>query len=70
MLNTYTPGSFTKNFSWHRSYKKLHGAIRRGFSVDLTPVTRDAWRKGSAIGDANRELIPLNFFLFFDARSQ
>lgn len=63
MADTYTPGSFTKNFSWHRSYKKLHDAIRNGFSLRLVPVERERWRERSGIGDANRELIPLNFFL-------
>jgi hypothetical protein len=63
MADKYTPGSFTKNFSWHRSYKKLHSAIRNGFSLGPTPVTREAWRERSGIGDPNRELIPLGFFL-------
>jgi hypothetical protein len=61
---TYTPGSFTKNFSWHRSYRNLHTAIRKGFSAGLEPVERETWRERSGIGDANRELIPLNFFLY------
>lgn len=63
MADKYTPGSFTKNFSWHLSYKKLHSAIRCGFSLGPTPVTREAWRERSGIGDPNRELIPLSFFL-------
>jgi hypothetical protein len=61
---TYTPGSFTKNFSWHQSYKKLHTSIRNGFSPGLEPIERETWRARSEIGDANRELIPLNFFLY------
>ncbi len=63
MAGTYTPGSFTKNFSWHRSYKKLHNAVRSGFSSGLAPVAREQWREHSGISDPNRELIPLNFFL-------
>jgi hypothetical protein len=63
MTTIYTPGSFTKNFSWHQSYKKLHNAIRSGFSSGRAPVARERWRERSGIGDANRELIPLNFFL-------
>lgn len=64
MADTYTPGSYTKNFSWHHSYKRLHSAIRNGFPSELVPVERDKWREHSRIGDAYRELIPLNFFLY------
>lgn len=64
MADAYTPGSFTKNFSWHRSYKRLHSAIRSGFSSAHAPVAREKWRERSGIGDPNRELIPLNFFLY------
>lgn len=64
MRDRYTAGSFTKNFSWKRSYRKLHTAIKNGFSAGLSPVTRDLWRKRSGIGDPDRELIPLNFFLY------
>lgn len=64
MSEQYTAGSFTKNFSWNHSYKKLHTAIRNGFSGGLSPVTRDLWRKRSEIDDSDRELIPLNFFLY------
>lgn len=60
----YTPGSFTKNFSWHRSYKKLHKAIRDGFFHGLQASSRDTWRHHSGIADADRQLIPLNFFLY------
>lgn len=63
MPKAHTPGSFTKNFSWHKSYKKLHAAIHNGFSSGLVPVVRERWRERSRISDANRELIPLNFFL-------
>jgi hypothetical protein len=63
MTDTYTAGSFTKNFGWKESYEKLHVAIRNGFSDGLAPVTRDQWRKRSEVANADRELIPLNFFL-------
>lgn len=63
MTDTYSPGSFTKNFSWHQSYKKLHAAVRNGFSSKRDPVVRERWRERSGIGDTNRELIPMNFFL-------
>jgi hypothetical protein len=63
MSDRYTPGSFTKNFSWHESYKRLHAAIRNGFSPGRAPVTRDTWRQQSDIQDADLELIPINFFL-------
>jgi len=62
--NRYTPGSFTKNFSWNKSYKRLHTAIRNAFSPDRAPVPRDIWRERSDIQDADLELIPLNFFLY------
>jgi hypothetical protein len=64
MANTYTAGSYTKNYSWNKSYAKLHSAIRKGFSAGLSPITREIWRKRSMIRDADRQLIPLNFFLF------
>ncbi len=64
MADRYTPGSFTKNFSWHRSYKRLYDAVRSGFSGSPKPVSRERWRADSGIGDSNRELIPMNFFLY------
>jgi hypothetical protein len=64
MSNSYTAASFTKNFGWNESYEKLHLAIRNGFSAGLLPTPRDEWRKHSKIGDSDRELIPLNFFLY------
>jgi hypothetical protein len=66
MTERYTPGSFTKNFSWNESYERLHTAIRAGFAStsSLNPVTRDRWRSDSNIGDKDRELIPMNFFLY------
>lgn len=60
----YAPGSFTKNFAWAGTgFKRLHTAIRAGYSNSLAPVQRDKWREDSAINDASLELIPINFFL-------
>lgn len=64
MAAMYTPGSFTKNFSWNRSYKRLYDAIRNGFSATPKPVSREKWRANSGIADSNRQLIPMNFFLY------
>ena len=64
MTKRYTPGSFTKNFSWNESYERLHAAIGFGFSGNSTPVSRDRWRTNSKIDDSDRELIPMNFFLY------
>jgi hypothetical protein len=64
MSDRYTPGSFTKNFSWNRSYKRLYDAIRSGFSETPKPVSRERWRADSGIEDSNRQLIPMNFFLY------
>lgn len=64
MSALYTPGSYSKNFSWKESYKRLHEAIRSGFSKKLEPVSREAWRKNSCINNQDLELIPLNFFLY------
>lgn len=63
MPSTYTPGSFTKNFSWNNSYKRLHTAVAKGCS-DLDPISRKQWRETSKIADTDRQLIPLNFFLY------
>lgn len=63
----HTAGSFTKNFSWHSSYNKLFDSVRNGFSGGPRPVTRDNWRSRSKLPDADRELIPLNFFLYSTA---
>jgi hypothetical protein len=64
MLGKYTAGSFTKNFAWHSSCEGLHSAIANGFSQGLRPVTRDVWRERSRVDDPDRELIPMNFFLY------
>lgn len=59
----YSPGSFTKNFSWNESYTRLHTAISSGFAGASAPLTRERWRGQSGIADGDRQLIPLNFFL-------
>jgi hypothetical protein len=64
MSKIYTPGSFTKNFSWDHSYERLFTSIRNGFGKELLPVSRDDWRSASGIPDNDRQLIPLNFFLY------
>ena len=64
MTHVYTPGSFTKNFSWNHSYKRLYDAVKNGFSGEPKPISRERWRADSRIGDPNRELIPMNFFLY------
>jgi len=60
----YTAGSFTKNFSWSQSFRRLHIAIEKGFSRGIEPIPREVWRKRSGIVDLNRQLIPMNFFLY------
>lgn len=63
MPHSYSPGSFTKNFSWNESYSRLHRAISNGFAGTDIPITRERWRAQSGIADSDRQLIPLNFFL-------
>jgi hypothetical protein len=61
----YKPGSFTKNFAWQGSgLAKLHTAIKSGFSSQLTPVTREAFRAHCGVPQKDLQLIPINFFLF------
>jgi hypothetical protein len=60
----YTPGSFSKDFAWSESYKRLYEAIRNGFSKRPEPVSRENWRRLSDIDNKDLELIPLNFFLY------
>jgi hypothetical protein len=61
----YRPGSFSKNFAWHGAgLSKMHSTIRAGYSADLRPVSRNAFRENCGIGDPNLQLIPINFFLF------
>src|SRR3954468_490721 len=64
MVDEFSPGSFTKNFSWNRSYRRLHTAIAKGFAGSSEPVTRSQWRERCGIADRNRQLIPMNFFLY------
>ena len=59
----YSPGSFSKNFAWHGTgLRKLHAAIRSGFSSQLEPVSRLKFRRDCGLG-GGIELIPINFFL-------
>jgi hypothetical protein len=60
----HTPASFTKNFAWNESFKKLLQSISDGFGGATDPISRDTWRKQSGINNKNLELIPLNFFLY------
>jgi hypothetical protein len=60
----HTPGSFTKNFSWNESYERLHTSMSAGFQGAAGPISRNDWRENSGIRDQDRELIPLNFFLY------
>ena len=64
MPTRYSAGSYTKNFSWHKSFKRLHQAIANGFSPAPGPVSREVWRARSRIGSGDLELIPMNFFLY------
>jgi len=62
----YLPGSFTRNFGWRghgRGLKKLHEAIREGFSGRATPVDREQWRTASGVSDRDINLLPVNFYL-------
>ena len=61
----WSPGSFTKNFSWGKSrgMEELYKSIRIGFGETLEPVTRDEYR--TRVRAAGRvDLVPVNFFLF------
>lgn len=60
----YAPGSFSKNFAWHRTgLRRLHDVIRAGFRDSLRSVSREQWRNDSGIDDPFLELIPINFFM-------
>jgi hypothetical protein len=63
-VETYTPGSFTKNFGWDESYDRLHQAIVSGFSAGLAPVSRELWRTRCGIRSSDLQLVPGNFFLY------
>ena len=59
----YSPGSFSKNFAWHRTgLRKLHNVIRTGFNDSLALVDRKQFRRDTGLG-ASLSLIPVNFFL-------
>jgi hypothetical protein len=42
----------------------LHSALKNGFSRANKPTAREDWRDRSGIPDRDRQLVPLNFFLF------
>jgi hypothetical protein len=65
-MSSYAPGSFTKNFGWNLEppgLNRLHVIIRAGFGGAAIPVRRDTFRRQCGLTDANRQLIPINFFL-------
>jgi hypothetical protein len=64
MPNIFSPGSFTKNFSWKKDPLRLHRSIRRGFLGRLQPATRASWRENCDLNNPDLELIPMNFFLY------
>jgi hypothetical protein len=59
MSALYTPGSYSKDFAWSESYKRLYDSIRNGFSKTLEPVTRENWRRKSGIENQDLELGPV-----------
>ena len=62
----YPVGSFTKNLGWQQTppgLNRLHLVIRSGFSGQLEPVPRAAFRTNSGVRDVSRQLIAVNFFL-------
>lgn len=61
----WTPGSFTKNFSWGRGHglKRLYDHINVGFDGELVDVPRALYRRRvERLGVP--DFIPINFFLF------
>lgn len=71
-LETWHPGSFTKNFGWgaeRDGLSALHRAIRIGFGSDRGDVPRNVFRKRLEAAGINF-LIPANFFLFNVAASE
>jgi len=62
----WTPGSFTKNFSWGRNsngLRELHHIIRLGFDNKIEDVPRDVFRERVA-KEGRPVFVPINFFLF------
>jgi HNH endonuclease len=70
----FAPGSFTKNLGWETDppgLNKLHHAIRLGFGDSTGSVRRNDFRANTrGFLDANRQLIPLNFFLHNTIRAR
>lgn len=65
LAEIWTPGSFTKNFSWgsESGLGQLLESIRIGFANRAEDVPRDTFR--SRVSDQGRPVyIPINFFLF------
>jgi hypothetical protein len=63
MVEKFAPGSFTKNYGWNTSppgLQKLHSNIRRGFTGQALPVTREDYRARHGPGP---DLVAVNFFL-------
>ncbi len=59
----YKPGSFSKNFGWKdQGFRKLYGAIRRGFKKRLVQVKRESFLTNSQLNQYI-SLLPANFFL-------
>jgi hypothetical protein len=61
----WTPGSFTKNFSWGngQGLKQLHDVIRIGFDGKVVDTPRDVFRQ--RVKDLPLpDYVPINFFLF------
>ena len=59
----YSATSFTKNFGWEADYQPLQVAVRSGFGGRVVPTPVKTWRANSGVPDADRELVPLRFFL-------
>ena len=65
-LEVWTPGSFTKNFSWGREgsgLSRLYFALKQGFEERLEDIPRDVfWENVSKSG--SNPYIVTNFFAF------
>ncbi|HEY5047717.1 MAG TPA: hypothetical protein VII49_06860 [Rhizomicrobium sp.] len=62
----WSPGSFTKNFSWgdeSSGLLQLHESIRLGFAGAMSDVPRAEFR-ARVEGSYRPDYIPMNFFLF------
>lgn len=63
--HVWTPGSFTKNFSWGsgQGLKQLHDVIRIGFDGKIQDTRRETFRN-RVNGLPLPDYVPINFFLF------